>query len=59
LVQALPHPPAELVDGGGQPCELFVPVRLRFEAPRLLLELLPASFEVTIYSGDFTPNDPV
>src|SRR5829696_9886380 len=27
LVQALPHPPAELPDGGGQPCELLVPVR--------------------------------
>jgi hypothetical protein len=47
LVQALPHPPAELPDGVGQPRELLLPVRLRFELPRLLLELPLASFEVT------------
>jgi putative transposase len=47
LVQALPHPPAELPDGVGQPRKLLLPVRLCFELPRLLLKLLLASFEVT------------
>src|SRR4051794_12932252 len=47
FVQALPHPSAELPDGAGQPRELLLPVRLRFELPRLLLELLLAPFEVT------------
>ena len=47
LIQALPHPPAELPDGGGQSRELLLPVRLRFELPRLFLELLLTSFEVS------------
>jgi len=47
LVQALPHPPAELPDGVGQASEFLLPVRLRHKAPFLFFELLLAPFEVT------------
>src|SRR3954463_1666421 len=47
LVQALPHPPAELPDGVGQAGEFLPPVRLRHKAPFLFFELPLAPFEVT------------
>ena len=57
LGQSLPHPPAELLDGAGEPGELLLPVRLRFELSRLPLKLPLAILEVTPAPPVFVQQD--
>jgi IS6 family transposase len=47
LGQSVPHPAAEVLERAGEPGELLLPVRLRFELLRLLPQLPQAILNVT------------